>query len=106
LLPLEFTEFRISARDRIGLEPLGEAMYKALDVVRVYTKLPTAKEPDRDRPFTLRRGQTLLDLAGMIHKDYIEKLKFARVWGAGVHPGTQVKGDYVLQDKNVVELHM
>ena len=41
-----------------------------MDVVRVYTKLPAAKEPDMDRPFTLRRGLTLLDLAGQVHKDY------------------------------------
>ncbi len=67
---------------------------------------PTAKEPDRDRPFTLRRGSTLLEMAGMVHKDFLEGLKFARVWGSAVHDGTQVKGDYVLHDKDMVELHM
>lgn len=106
LLPLEFEEFVISAKEKTGLERLAEAIYGALDVVRVYTKLPAAKEPDRERPFTLRRGQTLLELAGQVHKDYLDNLKFARVWGTAVHPGTQVKGDYVLQDKDVVELHM
>ena len=30
----------------------------------------------------------------------------ARVWGTAVHDGTQVKSDYVLHDKDVVELHM
>ena len=82
------------------------AIYRAMDVVRVYSKLPAAKEPDRDRPFTLRRGSTLLEMAGMVHKDFLEGLKFARVWGSAVHDGTQVKGDYVLHDKDVVELHM
>jgi uncharacterized protein len=38
-------------------------------VVRVYTKLPTHKEPDYTRPFTVRRGGTLLDVAMLIHKD-------------------------------------
>ncbi|NMC19740.1 MAG: TGS domain-containing protein, partial [Thermogutta sp.] len=33
-------------------------------------------------------------------------LKFARVWGSAVHDGTVVKGDYVLQDKDIVELHV
>ena len=75
-------------------------------MVRVYTKLPSAKTPDMDRPFTVRRGLTLLDLAGQVHKDYIEGLKFARVWGSAVHDGTVVKGDYVLHDKDVAELHM
>ena len=78
----------------------------SLDVVRVYSKLPTAKEADRDRPFTLRRGGTLLEMAGLVHKDFLTGLKFARVWGEAVHDGTAVKGDYVLHDKDVVELHM
>lgn len=106
LLPLDFAEYPISARDGTDLETLRTAIYQAMDVVRVYSKLPTAKEPDRDRPFTLRRGSTLLEMAGMVHKDFIEGLKFARVWGPAVHDGTQVKGDYVLQDKDIVELHL
>jgi len=77
-----------------------------MDVVRVYTKLPSEKEPDMDRPFTVRRGSTLLEMAGQVHKDYAEGLRHARVWGSAVHDGTVVKGDYVLHDKDVVELHM
>ena len=106
LLPLDFPEYVISAQHGTGLEALREAIYRSLDVVRVYSKLPSAKEPDRDRPFTLRRGSQLLEMAGMVHKDFLQGLKFARVWGAAVHDGTQVKGDYVLHDKDVVELHM
>ncbi len=105
LIPLDFPEYVISAQHGTGLEPLREAIYRAMDVVRVYSKLPTAKEPDRDRPFTLRRGSTLLEMAGMVHKDFLAGLKFARVWGTAVHDGTQVKGDYVLHDQDVVELH-
>lgn len=106
LCPLEFPEYVISAEAGAGLEPLREAIYRAMDVVRVYSKLPTAKEPDRDRPFTLRRGSTIVEMAGQVHKDFLENLKFARVWGAAVHDGTVVKGDYVLHDGDVVELHV
>jgi ribosome-interacting GTPase 1 len=106
LLPLEFREFVISAQEKINLEPLRDAIYQAMDVIRVYTKLPTAKEPDMDRPFTIRRGSQLIDLAGEVHKDYRENLKFARVWGEAVHAGTPVKGDYVLHDRDIVELHL
>ena len=105
LLPLDFEEHVISAQQGTGLDELREAIYKALDVVRVYTKLPTAKEADYESPFTVRRGGTLLDVATLVHKDFAENLKFARVWGEAVHDGTQVKGDYVLHDKDVVELH-
>jgi ribosome-interacting GTPase 1 len=105
LCPLDFTEYVVSAKEGTNLETLRSAIYRSLDVVRVYSKLPTAKEPDRDRPFTIRRGGTLLEMAGLVHKDFLEGLKFARVWGSAVHDGTPVKGDYVLQDQDVVELH-
>jgi ribosome-interacting GTPase 1 len=106
MLSDRFPEYVISALNRTGLEPLREAIYMTLDVVRVYTKLPQAKEADYSRPFTIRRGGTLLDIAEQVHKDYARELKFARVWGSHVHDGTSVKGDYVLHDKDVVELHM
>jgi len=106
LVDVDLPEIAISAEHGTGLETLREEIYRRMDVVRVYTKLPAAKQPDMDRPFTVRRGSTLLDLAGQVHKDYIEGLKFARVWGTAVHDGTTVKGDYVPHDKDVVELHM
>ena len=112
LCGVDFDEYPIRAKlapdveTDESLEKLRDEIYRRMDVVRVYTKLPTAKEPDMDRPFTIRRGQTLLDLAGQVHKDYTEGLKFARVWGTGVHDGTVVKGDYELHDRDVVELHL
>jgi hypothetical protein len=106
LCPLDFPEYVISAERGTGLEALREAIYGAMDVVRVYSKLPSAREPDLERPFTLRRGSTVLDMAAQVHKDFIDGLKFARVWGSAVHDGTVVKGDYVLRDKDIVELHV
>jgi ribosome-interacting GTPase 1 len=104
--PLDFREFRISAEHATGLEELRQAIYEALDVVRVYTKLPTKKEADYDKPFTLKRGGTLLDVAELVHRDLAANFKYARVWGAGVlTPGAQMKADYVVHDKDVVEIH-
>lgn len=106
LCDLDFEEIRVSATEETGLETLRNKVYESLDVVRVYTKLPTSKEPDLERPFTVRNGDTLVDLARQVHKDYAEGLKFARVWGSAVHDGTVVKGDYVLHDRDIVELHL
>jgi ribosome-interacting GTPase 1 len=104
--PLDFREFRISAEHGTGLEELRNAIYEALDVVRVYTKLPTKKEADFERPFTLKRGGTLLEVAELVHRDMASNFKYARVWGSAVlAPGTQMKGDYVVHDKDVVEIH-
>jgi ribosome-interacting GTPase 1 len=105
-VPLDLREFVISAEHGAGLEPLREAIYRALDVVRVYTKHPNHKDPDFDRPFTIRRGGNVQDVAELIHKDLAKNLKNARIWGHGVHDGTFVKGDHVLNDRDIVELHM
>jgi ribosome-interacting GTPase 1 len=106
LCPLDLAECVISAEHGAGLEALREMIFRALDVVRVYTKLPTARSADFDRPYTLRRGSTVLDLAEQIHKDFMQQFKFARVWGSGVHDATVVKADYAPHDKDIVELHM
>ncbi len=105
LCPWEFREFQVSAESGAGLEELRNAIYESLDVVRVYTKSPQEKKRDYERPYTIRRGQTLCDVAEQIHQDFAQQLKFARVWGRQVHDGTHVKGDYVPCDKDVVELH-
>jgi ribosome-interacting GTPase 1 len=106
LCPLDYPEYVISAEQGTGLDELRSAIYSALDVVRVYTKSPTAKTADFERPFTLRRGSTVLDVAEQVHKDFVEKFKFARVWGTNVHDGSTVKGDYIPSDKDVLELHV
>ena len=97
--------FPISALNRTGIEELRTAIYQALDVIRIYTKTPTNKEPDFSNPITLRTGETVLDLAQEIHQEIAKSLKFARIWGTNVHDGTHVKGDHPLDDQDIVELH-
>ena len=98
--------FLISAKSLEGVDQLKSAIWESLDMVRVYTKSPKDKDPDFTNPFTIRRGDSLAEVAALVHKDIAENLKFARVWGSQVHDGTQVKADYVVQDRDVVELHV
>ena len=95
----------ISARDGTGLEELKRAIYEMLDIIRVYTKAPGQK-PDLNDPIILKRGSTLADAAADVHKDFARKLKYARIWGSGKHDGVMVKRDHILQDGDVIELHM
>ena len=95
----------ISAREGAGLEELKAEIYKVLGIIRVYTKAPGEK-PDFNDPIILERGSTLADAAADVHKDFRAKLKFARVWGSGKHDGMMVKRDHVLQDGDVIELHI
>jgi ribosome-interacting GTPase 1 len=101
------TRFPIVALDAEsgnGLEELRTAIYKMLNVIRVYSKRP-GKPADMDSPFTCPAGSTVLQFAETVHRDFAEKLKSARVWGTGVFEGQTVQRDHILHDKDVVELH-
>ncbi|MEW5870983.1 MAG: GTPase [Chloroflexota bacterium] len=78
-------------------------VFEALDVVRVYAR-PPGQEPDLARPFVLKRGCTVIDLAAKVHRDFYNNLKSARVWGSAAFDGQMVQRDYVLQDGDIIEL--
>lgn len=105
LQPLDMERLLVSATDGTGLDVLRRRVFEQLDIVRVYTKHPKQKDPDMTKPFAIRRGQTLVEVAENVHRDLALSLKGARVWGRAVHPGTTVKPDYVPQDGDIVELH-
>jgi ribosome-interacting GTPase 1 len=86
-------------------EQLRGIIYKTLDVVRVYTKRP-GKPADFETPFTVPRDGTVEDLALKVHRELASNLKFARIWGHGVHDGQSVGSEHVLSDKDLVELHV
>jgi len=95
----------ISAKEGIGLEELKHEIYQMLDIIRVYTKMPGQK-PDLNDPIVLDRGSRLEDAAAAVHKDFVAKLKYARIWGSGKHDGVMAKRDHVLEDGDVIELHL
>ncbi len=97
--------FRVSAARGDGLDALRPVLFSELRRIRVYTKEPGHK-PDHGRPFVLRRGATVDDLAALVHKDLAARLKFARIWGAHARfDGQQVDRHHALEDRDVVELH-
>lgn len=95
----------ISAKEGIGLEELKLGIFQMLNIIRVYTKTPGQK-PDLHDPIVLDRGGRVEDAVAAVHKDFIAKLKYARVWGSGKHDGIMVKRDHILQDGDIIELHV
>jgi len=95
----------ISASDGTGLDELKLEIYRALDIIRVYTKTPGQKA-DLTDPIVLPGGSTLQDAAASVHKDFAARLKYARIWGSGKHDGIMAKRDHVLADGDVIELHL
>ena len=101
----DFPILAISAARGTALEDLKLAIFRLLEIIRVYTKTPGQK-PDMDDPIVLPIGSTLADAATEVHKDFAANLKFARIWGSGKHDGVMAKRDHILQDGDIIELHM
>jgi ribosome-interacting GTPase 1 len=101
----EWTILSVSATSGRNLDVLKQALVDGLEIIRVYSKSP-GKKPDFTAPFVLKRGSTVEDFAGKIHKDFQDGFRSARVWGPSVYEGQMVQRDYVLQDGDVVELQI
>lgn len=105
LLGDEWPLLPVSASTGRNLEQLKRTVFERLGVIRVFSKAP-GKKPDLDTPFVLKQGSTVAEFAGKVHRDFLENLKTARVWGSTSFEGQMVARDYVLQDGDVVELRI
>jgi ribosome-interacting GTPase 1 len=104
LVEIPWPKVAVSSTTGKALDELGRTTFKALDIIRVYSKEPR-KDPDMTRPFTLPTGSTVEDLARAIHKEIADEIKFARVWGPSAFDGQSVHEHHVLEEGDVVELH-
>ncbi len=104
LTGLPFPASAVSAGTGRGLGELGRWLFAHLGVVRVYTKVP-GRAVDRQRPFTLRRGRTVGDVARLVHGDLARTLRYARLWGPSGFDGQTVGQEHEVADGDVVELH-
>jgi len=82
-----------------------EKIWKKLKLVYVYTKSP-GKEKEYP-PIALKKGSNVKSLANKVHRDFIKKFDYARVWGNGAKfDGQRVGLKHILKEKDVVELHL
>lgn len=90
-----------------GLDSLKKEIFLLLDIIRVYSKTP-GKKADFSEPFALPKGSTVSEMARAVHKDFFEKLKYARIWRKESlsFQGQMVNRDFVLEDEDVVELRI
>ena len=95
----------VSGETGENVRQLRETIFRMLRLVRVYSK-PPHEAADLKKPFVLREGSTLRDFANIVHHDFAERLKFARVWGHGKFEGQRINREYILRDRDVIELHL
>jgi ribosome-interacting GTPase 1 len=95
----------LSVKNDVDLYYLKEILFKTLGIIRLYSKLP-GKKADLEVPFILYKGSTVKNAAERIHKDFVSKLRYAKLWREGSLSGKMVSKDFVLEDKDVIELHL
>lgn len=101
----EFETIVTSILDDASLLKFKETVFKKLNIMRIYTK-PVGHDPDYKDPIILKIGGTVEDAAFALHRDIVESMKYAKVWGEGKFDGQRVQNDFVLNDKDIVEFHM
>ena len=97
----------VSAEKNIGIEELKELIYNKLGLMSIFLK-EFNKKADMDEPLIMWKGSTLRDLCSKLHKDFVGKFRFARIWGKGVRfQGMKiVKLEHKLEDGDIVELRI
>ena len=95
----------VSARRGVNLDELKDAIYDLAGIIRIFTKSP-GEEPAYP-PIAMKKGSTVIDVAKKIHKEFSRNFRYARVWGKSVKfPGQRVGADHVLEDGDIVEIHI
>lgn len=96
----------VSAATGRNLDRFARAVFDLLELVRVYTKAP-GKKADLDVPYVLYRGQTVLDAARLVHRDFAEHYRFARLYRlSGSRDGLMVERAHVVEDGDILEFHI
>ena len=95
----------VSANTGEGLQQLAEALFRALRVIRVYAK-PPGKPASMKEPIVLPIGATVRDMARTIHRDIERQFRFARIWCDRYHDGQRIPREQVLEDGDLVEIHV
>ncbi|MBN2458339.1 GTP-binding protein [Candidatus Woesearchaeota archaeon] len=97
----------ISAQKSVGIEELKERIFDSLGFIRIYCK-EVNKKADLDVPMILKKPVTIATMCTKLHKDFLDRFRFAKVWGNSAKFPGQIfhKTDHTLKDKDIVELHI
>lgn len=83
-------------------QKITEKMWKKLNRIRVQTR--TGRKV-AEKPIILEKGAVVKDVAKKIHKDFVKKFKYAKIWGPSAKFDAQQVGlEHELKDKDIVEI--
>ncbi len=96
----------ISADSKTNLDFLKEKIFEKLNFASIYMKR-VGKAPDLNEPLIMNGGCTIRDVCERVHREFVLKFRFARVWGKSAKfPGQRFMLDHVLEDRDIIEIHL
>ena len=94
----------ISADKNMNIDALREEIYNNLHLVRVYLK-PQGRKADMEDPLVIKKGTTVIEACGKLHREFVKNFRHAKIWGTSVKfPGQKVGPDHVLEDEDVLRV--
>lgn len=94
--------FLISAQENLGLSELKKAIWKKLDLIRIYLR-PKKGEVDFNKPLILRKGATVLKAAEKVSSELAQELKGAKIFGKKArYQGQMVGLSHLLSDGTIL----
>ncbi len=86
-------------------ESIKDLIWRNIGLIKVFTKQPGKKV--EDIAIALKVNSNVKDLAELVHKDFLKKFKYARIWGKSVKFKGQMGGlSHKLEDNDIVEFHV
>lgn len=99
-------DIMVSAKNQEHIDELKDLIFKRLNLMRIYMKEP-GKEADLDVPLIIGVNSTVEDVCSKLHKDFVKKFRFSRVWGKSAKFDGQKHGlKHKLVDGDVLEIHL
>lgn len=97
----------VSAEKGENIPELKEDIFQKLNFIRVFMK-EVNKKPDLDEPMIVTRGTKIKDICHRIHRDFVKKFRYAKIWGKGAKFPGQIflKLDKELLDGDIIEIHI
>jgi hypothetical protein len=89
-----------------GLDELKEAIFDSLSFMPIFCK-EKGKKADMDVPLIMKHPGTVEDMCNKLHRDFIDKFRYARIWGKSAKFPGQRKGlNHQLKPDDIVEIHL
>ncbi len=99
-------DIAVSCEENYNIEQLKDLIFQKLTFMRVYMKEP-GKDADLNIPLILRNHSTIGEVCSKLHKDFVAKFRFARVWGKSTKfPGQRLMLPHKLEDGDILEIHL